>query len=209
MRACAYVDGFNLYYRAVRNTPYKWLDLLSVCRREFPAYDIVALRYFTAKISSPQHDAGKGQRQETYLRALRTLPSITIHFGQFHENTVWRPLATPLPDGTTMVQVIDTKEKGSDVNLATSLLLDGFKKLYQVAIVVSNDSDLVEPVRVVRYELGLDVAVLDPHQGRRVSNAFKSVASVYTKLRPETLKACQFPDTLSDQHGSVTKPADW
>ena len=27
LRTYVYVDGFNLYYRAVRGTPYKWLDL--------------------------------------------------------------------------------------------------------------------------------------------------------------------------------------
>tara|TARA_R110002072_G_scaffold29206_4_gene92759 strand:- start:564 stop:863 length:300 start_codon:yes stop_codon:yes gene_type:complete len=30
MRTCVYVDGFNLYYGALKRTPYKWLDLAAL-----------------------------------------------------------------------------------------------------------------------------------------------------------------------------------
>jgi hypothetical protein len=33
MRTIVYIDGFNLYYGAVKGTPYKWLDLKSVCQK--------------------------------------------------------------------------------------------------------------------------------------------------------------------------------
>ena len=68
-----YVDGFNLYYGAVRGTPYKWLDIAAVCERLFPRDEIVRIRYFTARIKGREGDAGAPQRQETYLRALRTI----------------------------------------------------------------------------------------------------------------------------------------
>jgi len=54
-----------------------------------------------------------------------------------------------------MVEILDTKEKGSDVNLATYLLMDGFKREYEMAVVISNDSDLVEPIKLVTSERGL------------------------------------------------------
>ena len=41
------------------------------------------------------------------------------------------------------------EEKGSDVNLATYLVADGFRDLYDTAVVVSNDSDLAEPLKLV------------------------------------------------------------
>ena len=63
------------------------------------------------------------------------------------------------------MEVVKTEEKGSDVNLATHLLYDGFKNDYEVAVVVSNDSDLLEPVRVAR-SLGLTVGVLNPQKNR-------------------------------------------
>jgi hypothetical protein len=53
-----------------------------------------------------------------------------------------------------MVSIIEEEEKGSDVNLASYLLVDGFAGEYDIAIVVSNDSDLAEPIRLVRSILG-------------------------------------------------------
>jgi hypothetical protein len=43
--------------------------------------------------------------------------------------------------------VYHTEEKGSDVNLATRLILDGLDGLWEEAIVISNDSDLESPIR--------------------------------------------------------------
>lgn len=50
-------------------------------------------------------------------------------------------------------------EKSSDVNLATHLLHDAYCNDYELAIVISNDSDLVEPIRIVRH------AILDDAHG--------------------------------------------
>ena len=57
------------------------------------------------------------------------------------------------------------EEKGSDVNLAAHLLVDGFTGKYEVAVVVSNDADLLEPVRLVRAVLGLPVGVIKVEGG--------------------------------------------
>jgi 5'-3' exonuclease len=52
MRTYIYVDGFNLYYRSLKNTPYKWLDLKALFRYLLdPKNDIQAIKYFTARVS--------------------------------------------------------------------------------------------------------------------------------------------------------------
>jgi hypothetical protein len=66
--------------------------------------------------------------QGVYLRALRTLPLVSLHFGHFLTNEVWMPLSPPPATGPRKVKVTKVEEKGSDVNLATHLLLDAFKK---------------------------------------------------------------------------------
>ena len=58
--------------------------------------------------------------------------------------------------------MIKTEEKGSDVNLATYLLVDAFRGDAEAFAVVSNDSDLTEPIRIVRHELGKVVGLLNP-----------------------------------------------
>jgi len=106
-----------------------------------------------------------------------------------------------------MVEVLDTKEKGSDVNLATYLLVDGFNKEYQIAVVMSNDSDLVEPIKLVSNELGLPVGVLHPH--RIHIRELSAVAAFYRPIREKALRASQFPSVLMDAAGTVTKPTTW
>ena len=71
-------------------------------------------------------------------------------------------LARPKPEGPRYVRIRDTEEKGSDVNLATRLLVGGFTGDYEQAVVVSNDSDLAAPIRYVNNDLGLRVVLVNP-----------------------------------------------
>lgn len=106
-----------------------------------------------------------------------------------------------------MVECIKTEEKGSDVNLATWLLCDGFDKDCELAVVISNDSDLCLPIEVARAKLGLTVGVLNPHQNP--SHALQRVASFYRPIRAGAVAASQFPPILTDANGTITKPSRW
>ena len=207
MRVTMYIDGFNLYYRALRGTPYRWLDVGKLARLLLPRHQIGRIRYFTALVTSRPEDPTQAQRQQTYLRALETVPGLTIHYGHFLAKTKRRPLARPRRTGPRTAEILDTEEKGSDVNLASYLLLDGFDDEYELAVVVSNDSDLVLPIRMARSRLGKHVGVFDP--SRRRSFELHSAASWYRPLRQGPLSASLFSDTLSDSKGTVAKPAGW
>lgn len=207
MRANFYVDGFNLYYGCLRGTSYKWLDLHALCQKLLPKSQINRIRYFTARIQPRPSDPRQAQRQQTYLRALQTLPSLTIHYGHFLSRPELMPLLHPSPDGTTTAWVLRTEEKGSDVNLASYLLLDAFDGDFDVAAVVSNDSDLVEPIRLVQERFGLPVGVFSPHPN--TSHALRRVAAFYRPVRRGPISASQFPTTLRDARGIIVKPAAW
>lgn len=207
MRTIVYIDGFNLYYGALRGTTHKWLDLEALCRRLLPKDEIAAIRYFTAKISARPGDPQQPQRQETYLRALGTLPLVTIHYGHFLTHNVRMGLAHPEPGGPRTAEVVKTEEKGSDVNLASHLLLDAFRSDCDVAVVVSNDSDLRVPILIAERELGVTVGIINPHPPERRSRVLRG--TFFKQLRPSVLKQCQLPDTMVDRHGSFRKPATW
>jgi hypothetical protein len=145
-RVIVYIDGFNLYYGALKGTPYKWLDIVALARRLAPNDHLVAVRYFTARVRPQPSDPQQPQRQQAYLRALGTFPLVTIHLGHYLSHATRMPLATPKPGKSRTVEVIKTEEKGSDVNLATYLLLDAFRGRCDKAVVVTNDSDLQEPI---------------------------------------------------------------
>jgi hypothetical protein len=117
-------------------------------------------------------------------------------------------LVTPLPDGTVTVEVIKTEEKGSDVNLASYLLVDGMHGEYDQAIIVSNDSDLITPVRLARGELGKRVGILCPHL--RPSQPLVRAATFFRPVRRGPLSASQFSPILYDAQGrEIRKPSNW
>lgn len=204
-RTNVYIDGFNFYYGAVRSTPYKWLNFAQLCRLMLPRENINQIKYFTARVQARPSDPDQPVRQETYLRALRTLPNLSIIFGHFLTNEVFMPVAGTNPQ--TYVKVIKTEEKGSDVNIAAHLINDGYRGEYDTAIVISNDSDLVEPVRIVTQELNSKVGILNPH--KKQSRELSRYASFYRPIRTGVLAASQFPTTLTDSHGTFHKPAAW
>lgn len=208
-RAIVYIDGFNLYYGLLRGTPYRWLDLSAFARALLPAYDIVLVRYFTARLKPLPWDATGHYRQGAYLEALKSLPDVSVHLGEFRSNVVRRPLAdsTRIPPDT--VAVIDTKEKGSDVNLASHLLLDGFRNRYDAAVVVSNDSDLLEPVRMVREELGKRMHIVFTRRERRGSVFEGRVDDIMRHVNTSVLQRSQLPVTVQVQGRPVRKPREW
>lgn len=125
MRTFVYVDGFNLYYGALKGTPWKWLDLVALFERVLqPHHRILRVKYFTARVSGTSSDPSKPQRQDIYLQALqRYRPEVEVYFGHFLRHRVRALLAQPLGTQRT-IEVIKTEEKGSDVNLAVHLLND-------------------------------------------------------------------------------------
>jgi hypothetical protein len=93
--------------------------------------------------------------------------------GHYLSHPVRMPLAHPPSTDPHTVEVIRTEEKGSDVNLASYLLLDGFRSDCEATVVISNDSDLKVPIELARAELGLVVGVVNPHPPARRSRALQ------------------------------------
>jgi hypothetical protein len=211
VRTNVYVDGFNLYYGCLKGTPYKWLDLDVLCTRLLPRNQIQRIRYFTAKIQARPDDPQSPVRQTTYLRALGTVPHVTVHLGHFLAGPVRMPLANPIPGGPRTVEVIKTEEKGSDVNLATFLVADAFRGDADAFVVISNDSDLKEPMRLVCHDLSYLVGNINPQDPAKRSRAIESCnLSFFKQIRTSALRTSQFPITLTDSHGrTIRKPAGW
>ncbi len=131
---------------------------------------------------------------------------------------VWMPLAKPAqakPTGYVwnapcpdVVKVLKSEEKGSDVNLASHLVRDAFLDAFDVAVVVTNDSDLIEPIRIATQEAGKRVGLLVPV--RYPNQSLMAAASFYLRIRDGHLRASQFASPLTLPDGSVLmKPATW
>ena len=211
MRTNVYIDGFNLYNRAVKDTPYKWLDLLKLCKALLPNHEIQFIRYFTSLVHPLPNDLQAPIRQQVYLRALKTIPNLSINYGQFRDRIKTRPLVTQTGGVGKNVWVHDREEKGTDVNLATYLLMDGYDGVYEQALVISNDADLSLPISIVRDKLKRPIGVvnpnIDPNEG--MPRDLRDAATFHRRLYKSVLAKCLFPDNLQDAKGTITKPSTW
>lgn len=209
-----YIDGFNLYYGALKNTPaLRWLDVVALSDHYCPAGEPVDhVRYFTAKVTGLQ-DPGSPRRQSVYLKALEMRDRLTIHFGQFRTHPKILPLEKPPEKGSKYARVLKTEEKGSDVNLATWLLLDGVDGLYDQAVVVTDDSDLVEPIVEANRRFG-PVHVLSP-RGADATWAGKPLAmsragASWTAIQEADLVPCQLDEEILLPTGrTIHRPPEW
>ncbi|MCP8939481.1 NYN domain-containing protein [Alsobacter sp. SYSU M60028] len=220
MRTIVYVDGFNLYYRLLQKHPHlKWLNPKRLAEEVLnPQNDVRGVRYYTANISG-RTDPTAPARQQTYLNALASIPEISVHRGTFLSAQKFAALVHPpefrppqqgqlLEPWPSVVKIHKTEEKGSDVNLACHMLLDAFEDKYDVAAVISNDSDLIEPIRIATVKLGRIVGLLTP-----VANpnpGLRSVSTFVRRLHPAHLASAQFPDRIELPDGSeISRPESW
>jgi hypothetical protein len=206
------------------------VNLHTLCLEVLPGLSINRIRYFTALVKLLPSDPQTRQRQEIYIRALETLPNLTVHYGHYLQSEVSMPLVSPPPAGPRFAKVRKMEEKGSDVNIATYMLVDAFRKDCDQLIVITNDSDLAEPVRIINKELLIPVGVFNPQTndtairrnrvtGQPIRPArpgieLKKVAKFNRDITSEGpqshMARSQFPPQLTDAQGrTITKPAIW
>lgn len=209
MRTYIYIDGFNFYYGAVKDTPYKWLNFKFLFTKLLsPINQIVSIKYFTAIVTG-KIDPDQPQRQKTFLRALRKhIPEMSIYYGNFNSHTVIQPLACENRQYRRpfFVPVIKTEEKGSDVNLAVQLLNDAWSNKFDCAVVVSNDSDLKESLKIAKQDLGKVIGVINP-RGDKPTKELMKYADFYKKVRKGVLASSQLPDPIPGT--TIRKPKSW
>ena len=232
------MDGFNLYYGALKGTEYKWLDIRALMERVVPASrQIGKIKYFTAEVLSRTNNPGVRARQEIYLRALSAYDhDIEIIKGRYAERAKKSPLLTPgdsieqrdlarrrksiarmntqifnstpswAADPGPPVHVINSEEKGTDVNLGVHILNDAWLDKYDCCVVVSNDSDLAEACRLVR-ERGKEVIVVRGFRAKRAVAELQDNSHLQRKLRKAALQASQLPSQIPST--SLSKPKEW
>lgn len=224
-RVSVYVDGFNLYYRALKNTKNKWLNIEALCKlilHKTP--NITAINYYTARVKllDPSHTDQEDQAE--YLRALGTLENLKVHYGNFQVTEKAMRLASPLwmrpsfdppvdiaacTQLPEVVRVVKTEEKGSDVNLGVHLVRDAFTDKFDIAVVITNDTDLAEPLRIVSQETTKKLVLLSPVD-KPAGSLTKILKGNPLFITQSHLAKSQFPDPYTDKNGrEIRKPSDW
>jgi uncharacterized LabA/DUF88 family protein len=204
IRVGAYIDGFNLYYglRTKGWRRYYWLNLQRLAENLLkPGQRLVSTKYFTARVSSTPADPLKNKRQSTYLDALGVLPGFHIYFGKY--------FVTPKKCRRCGLVENIPDEKMTDVNIAVQLLVDAFRDMFDEALLVSADSDLVGPVLAVRklFPQKRVVAVFPPN---RSSFHLRQAANACFTIGRRNLAKSQFPPEVRAASGLVfRRPPEW
>lgn len=130
MRTIVYIDGFNLYYGACRAPDRRWLDVSALATRLLPEDEIEAIGYFTANIKKDREDRRAGS-PAALPPCAEEHPNLEIFLGRYIPKEVRGELVDPMP-GERLKRTVRTYEgKGTDVNLAARLLVDGFNRRYE------------------------------------------------------------------------------
>lgn len=223
MRVWGCIDGFNLYNGLLKGSPHRWLDLHALCQSILKQGEYVEnVKFFTAQVVNTPDDPDVQKRQRIYWRALRAVGGVEIIEGRFRSH----PRHMPTEDSLRRIEVAKAagastkgmrvefvevrrrEEKGTDVNLAAHLVHDAHLRRFETALVVSDDSDLHEAIRLVRSEVGKPVVVASPHP-ERPSVRLKKVSSRFIVLDETMLGGHLLPSPLNDAHGEFDKPATW
>jgi len=97
----------------------------------------------------------------------------------------------------------------TDVNIAVELMTDALQELFDIAFLVSADSDLVGPVRIVQqlFSLKRVIAIFPPG---RSSFALDQIANGTLHIGHIELAKCQFPENIVTPSGVILRrPDQW
>ncbi|CAN5785371.1 hypothetical protein BH20ACT4_BH20ACT4_05700 [soil metagenome] len=204
-RAVAYIDGHNFYHGCVRDRPaLKWLDLFGFCDALLGRHGVLErVKYYTARVVDFPSDPHQSQRQDVYLQALAADSRIEVVEGRFARRK--KRVRLTSSGSTAMAEVWE--EKGTDVNLAVDLTHDAAAGSTDVALVVSNDSDLQRAVDRAR-SYGVEVVAANPHH--RTTPRPSLATDLNLSIRLWHLRDRQLADEVSLPSGAVVRrPVEW
>ena len=201
-RVVAYVDGFNLYHglKARYGRRYHWLDLQALVRSLLrPGQELLEVQYFTARVRD-HPDAEL--RQALYLRALMS-HSLRVRLieGRFQDK--------PRECRNCGARWMAYEEKETDVNIAIAMLEDAVQDVYDIAILVSGDSDL-RPVIAAVKRLRTDKRIIAVFPPRRHSKDLAQAVDGYVSVGLDKIRNAQLPPKVATKGGvALIRPAYW
>lgn len=200
-RVIGYIDGFNLYYglRQRRLKQFYWIDPFKLVEALLaPAYDVVGVKYFTARIKGP---SDKRQRQTAFLDAVNAVSKAEVVLGKFY----CKPAHCNACGATWKTH----EEKMTDSAIAAHLVADAFTDGFETAVLVGGDTDIVPAVKMVkRHFPGKQIVSWFPPA--RKNQAVADVCHDEGAITSIHLSQALMPDEIEVSAGvKVIRPAKW
>jgi len=178
MRVCVFIDGSNFYYACRENLGGR----TDVNFGSFAAFLVGSGRslvrtYYYGCALPPDHDTEARKAQQRFFTALQRVPYTELRLGKLVKRDITCPACN---DHRNTYQ-----EKGVDMRVGVDMLAAASKSLYDVAVLVSGDGDLVEAVKAVK-DLGKHVELATFAKGR--SDELAAAADVIVPLTTATMQ---------------------
>ena len=200
-RVIAYIDGYNLCFGLLdaRLHTSRWLDLRGVCTSLLkPGQRLDLVRYFTTRV---RNDPDAAKRQAVFIDALRATGGIEIDFGVF--------LSKTMTCRSCNVQWTKNDEKRTDVNIAVRFLNDAHDDRFDMAMVISGDSDLVPIVESVRQRYPRKRVIVAAPPKRWSTDLAQSAHAAFQVSRA-AIRSNRLPDPVVTREGvELRAPAGW
>jgi 6-hydroxy-3-succinoylpyridine 3-monooxygenase len=231
LRTRIYIDGYNFYYGCLKRTHYKWLDPVKLFEDSIlpsalfesngqPAtfvLDELAVKYFTAPILknfARSNDSVPSQAQYHAALEGHHQGRLEIIRGYYdaREASAHRVIAATPPTQCEKVDIWKLEEKQSDVNLALHAYRDAARKEIDHAVIVTNDTDLVPALELIKRDTGIAIGLVVPtRQGERSANADLTKRSdwVRTHITNQELEGSQLPRVVMHGRQAAHKPMSW
>lgn len=224
LRAIVYIDGLNLYHgikelkrhdgtKAFNMHQLKWLDIEKLAEKllklaEARQYvlttqSLVVVKYFTARVTgynkSNNYSSKSKSRQNHYILALQGYClKMELIEGRFKNKDI-----KCLKCDTYSVH---PTEKETDVNIASHIIGDLYEDKFDVAYLISGDSDLVKPMKMV---VGKGKTMIVAFPPERATDQIKATATSYLKITKEILESCVLPNPLKVGSKTFERPEEW
>lgn len=198
-RVIVYVDGFNLYFGMVEaGFDYcKWLNLKTLTDNLLKHnQELVEIKYFTSRVSN---NPDKQKRQTSYIEALESV-DVKIYYGHYQSTSV---------ECDRCGNIWPTfNEKMTDVNIATQMIMDAYNDRYDMAMLISGDSDLVPPMKEIHTNYK-NKRVFVAFPPKRHNNSVALVAKGSLTIGRKKLVSSQFPEEVTKKDGYVLKKPNY
>ena len=202
IRVRAYVDGYNLYHaiKRLRDPHLKWVDLWKLVDRFVPnrTAQLVGVDYFSAYATwlPPQM-----ARHKAYVAALE-VQGVRPIMSSFKEKDRRCPSCGHGYKGH--------EEKETDVRIALAILNDARLDLYDRAVIVSRDSDIVPAAELVKAAFPEKevYALAPPSLGH--SNEMLRLCNGKQKIKRKHVEESLLPAQLVDRAGNpIARPVEY
>ena len=159
-RVAIFIDGSNLYHALQNNFKRHDLNFAEFAKKLCGQRRLSRVYYYNV-LQDPEHWPDAHKEQQEFLDSLRKMPYLEVRLG-----------------GIKLSQGVQV-EKGIDIMLATDLLHFAWNGLYDVAVLVSGDSDFAYVLQAAK-NIGKHIEVA--YFERTVARDLLDVADYYHLL---------------------------